>query len=303
MSHAGNSVVKHPILVYGFITVLGISFLGMGLAVSIVIQFTEWAGVVALGILPCGAGLLTVGVCGIERQHTCFSRIGYRFLAVLGVIWLMSFLAVFYLDSVDAISVLEPLYPSKLNWLIPYQLSGFVLFGIVICGVLFFTVGLVGIVGGHFRNQREFYTAGAAFVISILLFGTVVASIELMTPLGPTFRVRDEVTQVDVLSNNPLVLSLGVKAITTEDSRIGIVFVLSSERNMVAEYHMEDIGYLDEHGDQVTSSVPICTLSGGSSMTLTVKFNRTLFPGNYTVSLASGGFGDDNHGSAPFTIP
>ena len=295
--------MKHPKLVYGFIAVIGFSFLFMGFAVSIILEFTQWPGTLVPLCLLLGASLLTVGVCGIERQRPCFYRIGYRFLAVLGVIWLMSFLAVFYLDSVDAISFLEPLYPSKLNWLIPYQLSGFVLFGIVICGVLFFTVGLVGIVGGHFRNQREFYTAGAAFVISILLFGTVVASIELMTPLGPTFRVRDEVTQVDVLSNNPLVLSLGVKAITTEDSRIGIVFVLSSERNMVAEYHMEDIGYLDEHGDQVTSSVPICTLSGGSSMTLTVKFNRTLFPGNYTVSLASGGFGDDNHGSAPFTIP
>jgi hypothetical protein len=293
--------VKHPKLVYGFIAVIGFSFLCMGFAVSIILAFTQWPGTLVPLCLLSGAGLLTVGVCGIERQRPCFSRIGYRLLAVLGAIWLMLFLAVFYLDSVDAISFLEPLYPTKLNWLIPYQLSG-VLFGIVICGVLFFTVGILGIGGEYFRNLGELYTAGAVLVISILIFGTMVASIGLMT--SPfVFRLRDEITQVDVLSNGPLVLSLDVKAITTEDSRIGFVFIFDSDRNMVAEYYMEDIVVLDEHGYPYNCSVPICVLSGGSSMTLTVRFNHTLPPGNYTVSLASGGFGDDNHGSAAFTIP
>jgi len=218
----------------------------------------------------------------------------YRFFTVLGIALLALILVSAYLDSVDAISILEPLYLSQSVfglWLL-----------VLISGIVFLTVGLVGIGRQYSMNHGNLLTLLVALLVPLLTFATVFTASMLMYPLS-IFRLRDEITQVDVISSKPLVLSLGVKAITTENSRISFVYILDSNRTIVAEYHMEEVAVLDEHGYPYNCSVPICVLSGGSSMTLTVRFNCTLSPGDYTIFLASGGFGFDSHGSAPFTIP
>jgi hypothetical protein len=188
----------------------------------------------------------------------------------------------------DAISVLEPLYLSQ---------SGFGLWLLVIIsGIVFLTMGIVGIGRQSYENHRNLVTVLVVLLAPLLLLATVFASV-LMVPLGFTFRVRDEVTQVDVLSNDPLVLFLGLKAITSRDSRIDRVYILDSNSTLIAEYP------LDEHGYPYDYYMPICVLSGGSSVKLTLRFNCTLPKGNYAIFPATGGFGDDNHGHASFTIP
>jgi len=219
----------------------------------------------------------------------------YRFIAVLGIAAIALVLASAYLNSIEAISILEPLYLSQIGfglWLL-----------VLISGIVFLTVGLVGIGRQYSMNHRNLLTLLVVLLVPLLTFATVFTASMLMYPLTFTSRLRDEITQVKVINNNPLVLILGVKAITIVDSRIDSVFILNSNRTMVAEYRMDDVVVLDEHGYPYSGSVPICVLSGGSSMTLTVRFNCTLSPGDYTIFLASGGFGLDSHGSAPFTIP
>ena len=215
------------------------------------------------------------------------------FITVLGIVFLVLVLVSVYLDSIDAISILELLYPSQSGlglWLLPG-------------GTVLLIAGLMGIGRQHFKTRGKLYTGLVVFVILIFIFYGVFGSVGMMILNAPMFPMRSEITQVTLVDTNPLVLYLGVKGITTADSRIGSVSILNSNRTMVAEYHMDDVVVLDEHGYPYSGSVPICVLSGGSSMKLTVRFNCTLSSGDYTIFLASGGFGLDSHGSAPFTIP
>ncbi len=217
----------------------------------------------------------------------------YRFIAVLGIALLALVLVSAYLDSIDAISILEPLYLSQSGgelWLL-----------VLIGGIVFLTVGIVGIGRQYSMNHRNLLTLLVVLLVPLLIFATILSVSELMiTNSFFTFPVRDEITRVHVISNDPLVLSLGIKTITCRGSRIQSVFIMDSDGTMVAEYRMEDIVVLDEHGYPYNCSVPVCVLSGGSSITLTLRFNCILPPGNYIVFPGSWG---DSHGHASFTIP
>ena len=222
------------------------------------------------------------------------SKLLFGFTAVIGIAALGLVLVSAYLNSIEAISILEPLYLSQSGgglWLL-----------VLISGIVFLTVGLVGIGRQHSMNHRNLLTLLVVLLVPLLTFATVFTASMLMYPLF-TFRLRDEITQVKVISNNPLVLYLGVKAITIVDSRIDSVFILNSNRTMVAEYRMDEVVVLDEHGYPYNGSVPIFVLSGGSSMALTLRFNCTLPPGDYIIFPSSDGFGGDSHGHASFTIP
>ncbi len=216
-------------------------------------------------------------------------KIVYGFMAVLGIVFLAWLFVSIYLNSIDALSVLPSLPSSELG-----------VWSVVLAGVVFLTVGIIGFGRQHFRNHRNLITVIVVVLVPCLVLATVFVFPVLMLDYAPMFPVRDEITLVQIANNNPLLLYLGIKAITSEGTNIDSVLILNSYGTMVAEYRMEDFVTVDEHGDRVTNSLPICTLSGGSSMTLTVRFNTTLPSGHYTVRLSSWG---GNHGSAPFTIP
>jgi len=214
-------------------------------------------------------------------------RLLYGIFTVLGIVILTWLLASIYLISIEALIVL-PSFPSS-------ELGAW---SVLLVGIAFLTVGMVGLGRQHFKNQRNLLTVLVVFLVPSLTFATVFFTSVLM--VAPIFPVRDEITQVGIVNNNPLVLYLGVKAITSGGTNIDSVLILNSHGTMMAEYHIEEFVTVDEKGDQVLHRMPICTLSGGSSMTLTVRFNCTLPPGNYTVRLTSW---SSNHGSSPFTIP
>ncbi len=288
-------MLKHPKLVYGFIAGLGISLLGIGLAVSEFFQFTKWAGIVVVfGFLPAGTALITVGFWGIARQRTFHSRVIYGMFAVLGIFCLTLFLAVNYLDSVDAISFLEPLYPSQL-WRYPMQLGYFVFFSTLVGGIVFVTVGVLGIGSKYFTNHRTLLTLLLLLIPSLAFVTMYWASVEI-TLSAPMFPMRSEITQVTIVSSNPLVLFLNVKAITCRDSRIAGALIFNKYDQLVAQCYPERkwIDYGDFHG------MGFAVLPAHSEIVLTLNFNSTIPSGNYTVRLTEW---EENHGSAPFVIP
>jgi len=107
----------------------------------------------------------------------------YRFIAVLGIAALALVPVSDHLDSMEAISILEPLYLSQSEfglWLL-----------VLISGIVFLTVGLVGIGRQYSKNHRNLLTLLVVLLVPLLTFATVFSASMLMYPLF-TFRLRDE---------------------------------------------------------------------------------------------------------------
>ena len=111
------------------------------------------------------------------------------------------------------------------------------------------------------------------------------------------FPLRSEITQVTVVDTSPLVLSVGVKAITSSDSKIEQAIVINSHNEIVAETSFDDRKWI-EYGS--FKGLALAVLPAGSETTVTLDFNTTLPSGCYLVRLSSW---HDNHGDFPFTIP
>jgi hypothetical protein len=210
------------------------------------------------------------------------STILYWSSAILGTVLIALFLVGSYLDAVDSLSILALLSPTRLGlWFV---------FG----SIVLFTSGLVGIIRQHFNKHRKLLLALAILLIPPLtFFASLFACTIIIPPLS--FPMRSEITQVTVVDDNPLVLSLSVKAITSRDTRIDSAFILDSKDTLVASYCNEEIMVKG-----VSTFEPICVLPAGSEITVTIDFNTTLPSGNYIVKLSSW---NDNHGESPFTIP
>ena len=65
--------MKHPKLVYGFITVLGITFLAITFSILPLVEYLSWLLHAPYFVSYClfggGTGLVTIGICGFGRQH------------------------------------------------------------------------------------------------------------------------------------------------------------------------------------------------------------------------------------------
>ena len=187
-----------------------------------------------------------------------------------------------YLDAIDSLSILVLFSPTKLG------------LGFMLGGIILLTVGIVGIIWQYFKNRRKLLSALAIiFIPSLTFFTMFFACISVF--VFPYIPMRGEITQVTVVDASPLVLSLGVKAITGRDSRIDSAFILDSNDTLVASCFNEEILVNGIYTDD-----PICVLPAGSEVTVTVDFNATLPSGSYIVRLYSW---HDNHGESLFTIP
>ena len=208
----------------------------------------------------------------------------YWSFAILGVVLIALFLVGSYLDAVDSLSIVTLLSPTQLGlW--------FVLGSIVLI-----TIGIVGIIRQHFKNHRKLLSALAILFIPSLTFFTMFIACSLVL-VFPYFPMRSEITQVTVVDTSPLVLSVGVKAITSRDSRIDQAIVINSDNELVAETSFDDREWF-EQGD--FKGLALAVLPAGSEITLTLNFNTTLPSGDYLLRLSSWGA---NHGDSPFTMP
>jgi hypothetical protein len=199
----------------------------------------------------------------------------YRLLAISGIVLLTLVLAGAYLDGADALSILTLLSPRSPNLGLWFGLGGIVLL----------TVGMVGIIRRYCRYHRNLFTALAILLIPPLAFATFFVGCTFAFLSAPMFPMRSEITQVTVVDNSPLVLSLDVKAITSRDSIIDGASVMNSNDVIVAEIF-----------ERARALLP-----AGSEITLTLDFNTTLPSGNYVIRLHGGM--QYSHGSALFTVP
>jgi hypothetical protein len=166
----------------------------------------------------------------------------------------------------------------------------------MISGIILLTVGAVGIGRLYFKNHRNLMTVHVVFLLPLVAFATVAEVSGLMMLDAPRFPLRSEITQVTVVDTNPLVLSVDVRAITRKPSTIDGANIFDKYDQFVAECPFWRIW--SDYGN--SSSVGMALLPPHSEIALTLEFNVTLPSGTYVVLLYSA---NDNHGSAPFTIP
>jgi hypothetical protein len=202
---------------------------------------------------------------------------------IFGIIFLALVLVGTYLGAIDALTILVLFSPTKLG------------FGFMLGGIILLIVGIFGIKRSFFRSHGTFVQAFSIPLFSSFLFITFIFAISWIVISAPMYPMRSEITQITVVDDSPLVLSLTVKAITSRDTRIDSALVLDSDDAIVASYCNEEVMV-----EGVSTFEPICVLSGGSEITFTVDFSTTLPSGNYLVKLSSW---HDNHGESLFTIP
>jgi len=210
------------------------------------------------------------------------STILYLSSAIIGIVLLALVLVGTYLDLIDALSILVSFSPTKLGlWF-------------MLGGIILLTVGIVGLIWQCFKNHRKLFSALALLFIPSLTFFTMFFACTLIfAPMY--FPLRSVITQVTVVDDSPLVLSLGVKGITSRDSRIDSAFILNSSDIIVASCFNEEIMV-----NGVWTFEPIFVLPAASEIAVTLDFNTTLPSGEYLVRLSSW---HESHGESPFTIP
>lgn len=209
-----------------------------------------------------------------------YSKIFFLLVASLGIVFLGLVILSSYLMWMDSLNVLARLDLEKIG------------FPLVLAGMAFLTIGVLGFDWRHVRKSK---TRFILYVVLIPLsaFLVFLASSFLVVMNVPMFPLRSEITQVKVIENNPLVLSLNVKALTSRDSRIEGV-VITNNDTMVASRVSEPLII-----NAFWTFTALCELPGGSEIKFTVNFNCTLSSGDYIVLLTSA---NSNHDSAPFTI-
>ena len=200
------------------------------------------------------------------------SKLLFGFIAILGIAFLTLVLASLYSDYVDAVSILASLNSQLGLWF-------------VLGGIIFLTVGVIGMGRQHIKNHKNIFTVLAALLIPLLTLAIMFVASVLVIVYAPMFPMRSEITQVSVTSTSPLILSVDVKAITSRDTAI--------EGANIMDYN-------DDNRVAYCPVKPFIELPAGSTKTLTLNFSTTLPSGNYLVRLSSWG---RNHGSSPFTIP
>ena len=214
-----------------------------------------------------------------------FSVRFYWLFALVGIVFLALVLVGTYLDAIDALSILVLFSPAKLG------------FGFMLGGIILLAVGIFGIKRHFFRSHGTFLQAFFIPLFSSLLFVTCIFAISWIFLNAPMYPMRSEITQVTVVDTDPLVLSVGVKAITSRDTRIDQGFVINSDNELVTETSFDDREWI-EYGS--FKSLALAVLPAGSEITLTLNFSDALPSGDYTVRLTSWGA---NHGRSSFTIP
>ena len=201
-----------------------------------------------------------------------YSKLLFGFIAILGIVFLTLVLAGLYLDYVDAASILASLNSRLGLWF-------------VLGGIVFLTVGVIGMGRQHFKNHRNIFTALAVLLIPLLTLAIMFVASVLVIVYAPMFPMRSEITQVSLISTSPLILSVDVKAITSRDTAI--------EGANIMDYN-------DDNRVAYCPLKPFIELPAGPTKTLTLNFNTTLPSGSYIVRLVSW---ESHHGSSPFTIP
>ena len=215
-----------------------------------------------------------------------FSARFYGLVTILGIVFLALVLLVAYLDTISSLGILGGVLV-----FLSFARFGWVL---VLFGIAFFTVGICGIERHCFKRYGKLLSEFSTVFVPLLTFITFIFAHTLLLVSGPMYPIMSEITQVTVVDTSPLVLSVGVRAITSFDSRLEGALILD-DNEIVAQIPSEE-----EWADRDFYPVTLAELPAGSEISLTLDFNTTLPSGDYLVRLTRW---KSNHGSCPFTIP
>ena len=218
-----------------------------------------------------------------------FSAKFYGLLDIIGIVFLALVLVGSYFDGADSLSILALLSPLSS----PASFGFWFMMG----GIVLLTVGVVGIIRQYFKNHRRLFTALAILLIPPLTFVTFVFACSFAFFSAPWFPLRSEITQVTVVDDSPLVLSVDVKAITSRDCIIEQAGVYNDNGTLVAQTSLNERIMFNS---EVYKGLALAVLPSGSEITVTLNFNSTLPSGSYLARLVCWGA---NHGSSPFSIP
>ena len=213
------------------------------------------------------------------------SKVLYWSFVILGIVFIALVLVGGYLAAAYSLSVLA----SFSLW----YFGGYFVLG----GIVLLTIGIIGFGRQYFKNHRRLFTTLAILLVPPLIFATFVMGYSFAFISAPMFPVMSEITQVAVVDTEPLVLSVGVKAITSRGSRIEQASVFNHNRTLVAQTSLGDRVRFDS---EFYKGLALAVLPTGSEITVTLNFTDALPSGDYTVSLSSWHVA---HGSSPFTIP
>ena len=205
--------------------------------------------------------------------------------AILGTVLIALVIVGGYLAAADSLSILA----SFSLW----YFGGF----FVLSGIVLLTIGIVGVGRQYLKNHRKLFTVLAILLVPPLIFGTFIVAYTFAFHSAPMFPLRSEITQVNVVDDSPLVLSVGVKAITNRNSIIEEASVFNDNGTLVAQTSFDDREMFDL---KIYKGLALAVLPAGSEITVTLNFGATLPSGVYTVGLSSWNV---VHGSSPFTIP
>jgi len=134
-------------------------------------------------------------------------------------------------------------------------------------------------------------------IIVILLFGHMWVA-GLNYSFSNSYAVRSEITQLTVVSNSPLALSLNVKAITDYDTEIYGAVVSCNGHDATGQ---KPIMTVYDEATRSYSNQSTIELPARSTILLTLTYTEKLRSGNYTILLLGGMH--YNHASSLFTIP
>ena len=201
-------------------------------------------------------------------------------IAILGII-----IVNLYLNWIDSLNILATLDLEQFG--IPLLISG----------VTFLTIGILGL---DWKNVQKYRKRFVALYVVLIPLTTIVCFFLLLVLVFffvPMFPLRSEITNMAVVSNNPLVLSVDARALTSRTSRIDGAIIISDNGTLVAQ---TDFNARERFEHEDYTGLALAVLPGGSEITVTLNFNTTLAYGDYVVSLSTWG---DNHGRSIFTIP
>jgi len=210
-------------------------------------------------------------------------------MMILGISFLTTLFAAWYYYYSNIYILKMPILKQLFS--MPYIVWLFLLGGpvLLIIGVLGTDITLI-------KKYRGLIVVSVPIIV-ILLFGNMWIS-SLNYSFANSYAARSEITQLTMVSNSPLVLSLNVKAITDYDSEIYGAIVRNNGHDVTGQKPTMTV--YDE-ATKNYSNQSVITLPGDSTILLTLKYSEILPPGNYSVLLLGGMH--YNHASAPFTIP
>lgn len=217
------------------------------------------------------------------------STVIFAFIATLGLaILVLFFMAAYLARTLSAeILIIEAVIPDAIfgRFWVPF----------LVFGAGFLTVGVLGLGRQRIKNKRTLFSTLIVIFIPLLVFNLFL-SISLATtyPIMESPPERMTITNVLVKSNNPLTISLSAKSFYMAEICFDQAYVKDYNKTTVASIIGKEVEI--QNSTSHPSNWPghpywtfqyVARLPPASEKTITLDFNTTLPPGDYSLWLHS----------------